>query len=88
MSVTSTTAHGVDSETLQAILQGESPRIDYKPAILDAIGELDSGEGAEIGKILEASRVDENMAEGAINELLASGDIYEPVAGKLRKVAA
>lgn len=80
--------YGLDKETLQVILQSEVEKIDYKPAILDLIGELDRGEGVEIGKLLEASKLDESMAESAINELLASGELYEPVAGKLRKVPA
>jgi len=78
--------YGLDADSLQEIVQSEGPRIDYKPMILDMIGMLDDGKGVEIGKLLEESKLDESMVESAINGLLASGDIYEPTAGRLKKV--
>lgn len=80
--------YSLDKDTLGMILQGEVDKIDYKPVILDLIADLDKGEGVEIAKILEASNLDESMVEGAINELLETGDVYEPTVGKLRKVSA
>lgn len=80
--------YSIDSETLQIMLQSKDAQIDYRPAVLDAMDRLDQGDGVEIGKLLEASKIDESMAESAINELLASGDVYEPVAGRLRRVRA
>lgn len=80
--------YGLESDALQAILQSEVTKIDHKPLILDVIKKLDQGEGVEIGKILESSRLDESMAEGAINDLLSSGEIYEPTAGRLKRVLA
>lgn len=80
--------YSIDGETLQIMLQSKDAQIDYRPAVLDAMDRLDQGDGVEIGKLLEASKIDESMAESAINELLASGDVYEPVAGRLRRVRA
>lgn len=76
----------MDAETLQVVLQSSSEKADHRPAILEIMERLDQGEGVEIAKLLEASKLDESMAEQAINELLESGDIYEPTVGKLRKV--
>ncbi|MBI4894759.1 MAG: hypothetical protein HY833_03420 [Candidatus Aenigmarchaeota archaeon] len=78
--------YGIDAQSLNVILQAKSDRVDYRPLILDVISGLDKGEGAEIAKILEAAKLDESVAESAISELLESGDLYEPVVGKLRRV--
>lgn len=78
--------YGMNEEVLRAILEGKSEEADYKPVILDMIGKLDTGDGVEIGNLLESAKLDESMIEGAISELLSSGEIYEPVAGKFRRV--
>lgn len=78
--------YGVDSESLNAILQAKSEKVDHKPLILDLISKLDTGDGAEIAKILEGAKLDESVTESAISELLESGDLYEPVVGKLKRV--
>jgi RPA family protein len=82
------TKHGLGADELRAVLQGERAQVDFKPLVLDAIGKIDRGDGAEIEKILEASGLDESMAESAISELLSTGELYEPAPGKLRKVPA
>ncbi len=58
----------------------------YKNKILKIIEELDGGEGVEIAKILKESKLPENVVDATINELLTEGSIYEPRAGKLRKL--
>lgn len=78
--------YSMEPDALQAILQSTGPQVDHRPLILDVISRLDSGEGAEIAKILEASKLDESMAERAISELLDEGEIYEPVVGRLKRV--
>lgn len=60
--------------------------IDYKPKILELINTLDDGEGVEISKILAMSELPENVIEQAINELLSSGNLYEPRPGILKVV--
>jgi len=78
--------YGLDSLSVNAILQSKPERADYRPLILDLISSLDSGGGVEIAKILEAANLDESMVESAISELLESGELYEPVAGRLKRV--
>jgi RPA family protein len=76
----------MDRVAVDAVLRSRAESVDYRPAILDAILKLDSGEGVEIAKILEVANLDESMAEAVISELLDSGEIYEPVAGRLKRV--
>lgn len=80
--------YGFDKITLQAVLESRGDEVDYKPIILEVMDKLDAGGGVEIGKLLEASKIDESMAEGAVSELIASGEVYEPVVGKLKRVRA
>lgn len=79
---------GLDREALQIVLENlkVEKEIDYKPKILKLIDELDEGNGVEISKILELSDLPENVIEKAINELLASGDIYEPFVGRIKRI--
>lgn len=78
--------YGMGEEILQAIIEARSAEVDYKPVILDMIDKLDQGDGVEIGKLLEAVKLDESMVESAVNDLLGSGEIYEPIVGKFRRV--
>lgn len=75
----------IDEQTLQIIMESRA-EVDYKPKILQVIDELDDGNGVEIGKILELSNLPENVIERAIDELLSSGDLFEPHPGTLRRV--
>lgn len=75
---------GLEEEQLEAML--ERKEVDYKPKMLELIESLDKGEGVEILKIFEISKLPEHVIERTIDELLAAGEIYEPVPGKLRKV--
>jgi len=77
-----------DRESLQVILENLKvvKEVDYKPKILKLIESLDDGEGVEISKILDLSDLPENVIEKAINELLSSGDIYEPLVGRIKRI--
>ncbi len=79
---------GIDRESLRVIQENlkVSQEIDYKPKILKLIEDLDEGEGVEISKILQLSDLPENVIDNAINELLASGTLYEPRPGIFKKV--
>ncbi len=77
---------GIDEESLSVILEGRKLEIDYKPKILEVIQSLDEGEGVEIGKLIAFLNLPENVIEAALNELLASGALYEPLVGRLKKV--
>ncbi len=75
---------GVDDEQLQAML--ERKEVDYKPKMLELIESMDDGEGVEIGKLFEISKLPEHIIERTIDELLAAGEIYEPIVGKLKRI--
>jgi len=77
-------------EGLDIILENLKVRkeIDYKPKIIKLIESLDEGGGVDISKILELSDLPENLIEKAINELLASGDLFEPNPGVLKRIEA
>jgi RPA family protein len=75
---------GLDKEQLQAIL--ERKEVDYKPKMLELIESMDDGEGTEIGKIFEISKLPEHIIERTIDELLNAGEIYEPIVGKLKRI--
>ena len=75
---------GVDEEQLHAML--ERKEVDYKPKMLELIESMDDGEGVEIAKIFEISKLPEHVIERTIDELLNAGEIYEPLAGKLKRI--
>lgn len=80
--------YGMDEESLNFVVENLNviKEIDYKPKIIELIDGLDKGSGVEMSKILELSELPENLIETAINELLASGTIFEPRPGILKKV--
>lgn len=61
---------------------GESPR----KKVVEALEELDEGEGADYGSIEEAVDVDEDTLEDAINDLLSDGTCYEPRPGRIKQL--
>lgn len=79
---------GIDEESLQVVLENLKvvKEVDYKPKMLELIKSLDEGNGVEIGKILELSDLPENAIEETIDELLASGHLFEPHPGILKRV--
>jgi RPA family protein len=76
---------GLSEEVLNAILKSQTG-VDYKSKILELINALDNGDGVEIGKIFELSKLPENVIENAVSSLLEEGSLYEPIVGKLKKV--
>jgi RPA family protein len=78
---------GVDEETFRLIVETASGgEIDYKPLVLEVIEKNDDGSGVEIAKLLELSKLDENVFERTMDSLIAEGMIYEPKVGRIRKV--
>jgi hypothetical protein len=79
---------GMDEETLNVVRENlrVAKEIDYKPKILELIKSLDEGNGVEIVKIFELSKLPENVIESAVNELLAKGLLFEPMPAVLRVV--
>ena len=54
--------------------------------VLDAIQELDEGEGADYSDILDAIDEPEDKLEDTVNSLLSEGTCYEPKPGKIKKL--
>lgn len=75
----------MSEEALNAVLETQSG-IDYKSKILELISALDNGNGVEVSKIFETSKLPENTIESTITALLDEGTLYEPVVGRLKKV--
>lgn len=82
--------YGLDEEGLNVVKANLKVvrEIDYKPKILEIIASMDKGGGVEISKIFEVVDLPEAVIENAINELLSSGDLFEPKPGLLKKVGA
>jgi len=83
--------YGLDEEQLNVVLESLNIKreVDYKPAVLEVISKLDSGNGVEVKKLFEQSDLSslpENVVESAINELLADAVLFEPLPGILKKV--
>ncbi|MEM5766033.1 MAG: OB-fold nucleic acid binding domain-containing protein [Candidatus Aenigmatarchaeota archaeon] len=80
--------YGLDEEGLSVIRENLKfvKDIDYKPKILEIICKMDRGDGVEIGKLFEVIHLPERVIENAINDLLSSGDLFEPRPGFLKKV--
>lgn len=78
--------YGIGEQELNAIFMASFGKVDYRPVVLDAIGKMDKGDGADIGSILDATMLDISVVESAVNELLSNGEIYEPVVGKLKRI--
>ncbi len=78
--------YGMSEQSLNAIFMASFSRVDYKPLVLQAISKMDKGDGADIGSILDETKLDIAVAESVINELLSNGEIYEPVVGRLKRI--
>jgi RPA family protein len=77
---------GLDEESVKFVLEGTKAEVDYKPKLLEILGKEDRGDGVEISKLLELSKLEESVAESTINDLMTQGMVYEPTVGKLRKI--
>lgn len=78
----------LDEEQLNVVIENLNTKkeIDYKPAVMEIISELDSGKGVEMHRLFEQSNLPENIVESTINDLLAEGTLFEPLPGILKKV--
>ncbi len=86
----------LDEDEVDALLQsfGENFDQDNKPEektnlereTLEAIEEMDDGEGADYADIIEEVDADEETLEDTINTLLSEGTCYEPKPGKIKKL--
>lgn len=54
--------------------------------VLDAVQELDEGEGADYSDILDRIDEPEDKLEDTVNSLLSEGTCYEPKPGKIKKL--
>lgn len=73
----------MDEESLKMIVENKH-EAGYKTKILELINNLSNKDGIEINKIFELTNLPENVVEDAINELLDSGQIFEPRPGVLK----
>ncbi len=72
------------NEAFSSENQGEMANIERE--VLDAIKELDSGEGADYSDILDEVDEPEEKLESTVNSLLSEGTCYEPKPGKIKKL--
>ena len=80
--------YGLDEECLNVVRENlkVGKEIDYKPKILEIIESMDKGEGVEISKIFEVVDLPERIIENVMNELLSSGELFEPKPGFFKRV--
>lgn len=80
--------YGLDEECINVVKANlrVTREMDYKPEMLEIIKSMDKGEGVEINKIFEVVNLPERIIENTINELLSSGDLFEPKPGFLKRV--
>jgi len=78
--------YNLDRESVQYIIQSKKQEVDYKPKVLEIIKNLDKDDGVEVGKLFEILDLPENIIERTINDLLSSGELFEPSLGRLRRV--
>jgi len=57
---------------------------EIREIVVKAIESLDKGEGVDYADILKNVKLEENLVEKAIDELLSEGSCYEPRAGKIK----
>jgi len=79
-----------DSQTVEGIIETitEEERAkekDFKPLVLETIDNMDEGDGVEMIKLLEESKLPENVFEEVMNELLSEGICFEPNPGIIKK---
>jgi RPA family protein len=80
----------IDEDTVDGIIEylsaeEETKEKDYKPLLLETLEKLDRGEGVEFKRLLEESKLPENIFEEVINDLLSNGICYEPTPGVIKK---
>jgi hypothetical protein len=83
--------YGIDSDVVDSVLEAltvkeEVKEKDYKPLLLETLDKIDNGDGVEFRKLLEESKLPENIFEEAINEILSDGICFEPKPGIIKRV--
>jgi RPA family protein len=82
--------YDVDAEAVDGAVESlnteEEKNEDYKPLVLETLDKLDKEKGVEFKKLLKESKLQENIFEEVINELLSNGTCFEPKAGVLKRV--
>ncbi len=83
--------YGIDEDVVDSTLEvfsieQETREKDYKPLLLETLDRLDEGNGVEIKKLLEESKLPEHTFEETINEILSDGVCFEPKPGIIRRV--
>lgn len=86
----------LDEEEVDSLLQsfGESFSVsetqedieNLEKDVLDAVENLDDGEGADYADIVDELDEPEDKLEDTINGLLSDGTCYEPKPGKIKKL--
>lgn len=64
----------------------EEDRENLERKVLEAVEDLDGGEGADYADIVEDIDEPEDQLEDTINSLLSDGTCYEPQPGKIKKL--
>jgi RPA family protein len=85
---------GVEAEEVEAIIEAQSnveedetiQAEQLKERILELIGQLDHGDGADYGQLIEASGLPETKLDTIIEELLNDGSCFEPRPGKIKRL--
>jgi RPA family protein len=82
--------YGIVEDTVDSAIESlsteEDTKEDFKPLLLETLEKMDKGEGVEFKKLLEESKLPENVFEEVVNELLSEGICYEPSPGVMKKV--
>lgn len=83
--------YGFEEKEVQDIIESliekeEKKEKDYKPVILEKLESLDKGSGVEIKKLLEETKIPEDVFQETIKELLSEGICYEPKPLIIKKV--
>ena len=87
----------LNEEEVDAVLQSFGEQFDTAPTeenkenierkVLEAVEDLDEGDGADYSEILEqVEDATEDQLEDTINSLLSDGTCYEPSPGKIKKL--
>ncbi len=80
-----------DATAEEAAQESDEPAdVDLEEALMDRMAELDDGDGADRGELVESLAgefgVDEGDVEDAIGDALMGGKCYEPADGKLKPI--
>lgn len=72
---------GEDNEVRKEIIIDEKTH-----EIMKIIEQSDEGDGVKYVTLLKESKIDDDMLEDILNQLLGNGDIYEPKIGRFKRV--